>query len=139
MLRYRRSLHRPVWYLAVVVTITSVVVQCASVAFWLPLEIYQQQDFKRHVFVVFLRFKNIAAFVLGRREAWGLSVPSINRDHWDAAHLTTWNVLPSLLRHIGVAPLWAVHVLYCVWFVVALALVATSVRLGHILFRSPLK
>jgi hypothetical protein len=137
MLRYRRSLHRPVWYIALVVTIFSVIVQCASLAFWLPLEIYQKQDFKRHIFVVFLRFKNIAAFVLGRREAWGLSTPSIYRDPWDAVHLTTWNILPSLLRHVGVAPLWVVHVLYGVWFVVALALVGTSVRLAHILLRSP--
>jgi hypothetical protein len=134
MLRYRRSIHRPVWYLALVITIASIAVQCASVAFWFPLEIYQQQTFGRHIFVVFLRFKNIAAFVLGRHEAWGLNTPAIYRDPWDAVHLTTWNVLPSLLHRVGVVPLWTVNILYGVWFVVALALVVTSARLARILF-----
>jgi hypothetical protein len=54
-------------------------------------------------------------------------------DPWDAAHITTWNFLPSLLRHIGVAPLWVVHVLYGVWFAVALALAFTSIKLVRIL------
>jgi thiosulfate reductase cytochrome b subunit len=54
-------------------------------------------------------------------------------DPWDAAHITTWNFLPSLLRHVGVAPLWAVHVLYAVWLLVAIALVFTAVRLGRAL------
>jgi thiosulfate reductase cytochrome b subunit len=54
-------------------------------------------------------------------------------DPWDAAHITSWNFLPSLLRHIGVAPLWAVHVLYAVWLLVAIALVFTVLRLVRIL------
>ena len=84
--------------------------QCASLAFWLPLEIYQMETFGPHTWVVFLRFKNIAAFALGQRSAWGLDTPAIHRDPWDAAHLTAWNVLPSLLNHFGTAPPWAVHV-----------------------------
>jgi hypothetical protein len=54
-------------------------------------------------------------------------------DPWDAAHITTWNFLPSLLRHIGVAPLWVVHVLYGAWLAAALALVFASLRLVRIL------
>ena len=133
LLRYRQSLGRPVWHLALAVTAGSVAVQCASLAFWLPLEIYQRQTLGRHSWVVFLRFKNIAAFVLGRRAAWGLDAATIHQDPWDAAHLTTWNFLPSLLRHIGVAPLSAVHMLYGVWLVAALALFAASARLIHLL------
>jgi hypothetical protein len=51
------------------------------------------------------------------------------QDSWDAAHITTWNFLPSLLRHIGQAPLWAVHVLYGVWAATGVALVFASVKL----------
>jgi hypothetical protein len=134
LLRYREALGRPILQLAVLIIVASVVIQCASLAFWLPLEIYQMDAFGRHTWVVFLRFKNIAAFALGRREAWGLNTPTMFMDQWDATHITTWNFLPSLLRHVG-APLWVVHFLYGVWFALALALVFTSARLIRILFR----
>jgi hypothetical protein len=133
LLRYRKTFRRTIWYAALTITAASVVIQCASLAFWLPLEIYQMEAFGRHTFVVLLRFKNIVAFALGRREAWGLYTPGMFEDPWDAAHITSWNFLPSLLRHIGVAPLWVVHVLYAVWLVVAVALVFTSARLVDIL------
>lgn len=137
LLRYRRSLHQGVWFFGLAVTAGSVAIQCASVAFWLPLEIYQMQAFGGHTFVVLLRFKNIAAFVLGRRDAWGLNTPYLNQDPWDAAHLGAWNFLPSLLRHIGAAPLTAVYVLDGIWLAVALAVVFAVVRLVRIL-RQPL-
>jgi len=133
LLRYRRQLTRTTWYAALTVTAASVVIQCASLAFWLPLEIYQMDAFSHHTFVVFLRFKNIAAFALGQRQAWGLNTPTMFEDPWDAAHITSWNFLPSLLRHIGVAPLWVVHILYAVWLAAAFALVLISVRLVRIL------
>jgi hypothetical protein len=133
LLRYRKALGRPIWYAGLTITAASVVIQCASLAFWLPLEIYQMEAFGRHTFVVLLRFKNIAAFALDRRAAWGLNTSAMFQDPWDAAHITSWNFLPSLLRHIGVAPLWAVHALYGVWLVAALALVFTSFRLFRIL------
>jgi hypothetical protein len=139
LLRYRDALGRTVWQLSLVVTAASVAIQCASLAFWLPLEIYQMDKFGRHTWVVFLRFRNIAAFVLDKREAWGLNTPTMFEDPWDAAHITTWNFLPSLLRHIGVAPLWAVHVLYAVWLGVALLLVFTSTRLIRTILRPELR
>jgi hypothetical protein len=129
LIRYRRSLGRPVWYLGGGVTVFSVAVQCASLAFWLPLEIYQMTTLGHPTWVVFLRFKNIAGFALGRWDRWGLNTPAIFQDPWDAAHLTTWNILPSLLRRIGDAPLWAVHVLYAVWWFVAVALMYACARL----------
>ena len=135
LLHYRKALGKTIWYLALSITAISVVIQCASLAFWLPLEIYQMDAFGHHTWVVLLRFKNIAAFALGRREAWGLNTPTMFADSWDAAHITAWNFLPSLLRHIGVAPLWVVHLLYCVWLVVALALIVSSVRLVRVISR----
>jgi len=135
LLRYREALGRTIWHLGLIITAASVVIQCASLTFWLPLEIYQMDTFGHHTWVVFLRFKNIAAFALGKREAWNLNTPSMFADPWDAVHITTWNFLPSLLRHVGVAPLWVVHVLYGVWFAVALAVVFTSARLVRILLR----
>jgi hypothetical protein len=129
LLRYRRTLGRAVGYLGLTITGISVVIQCASLAFWVPLEIYQMETFGHPTWVVFLRFKNIAAFALHKRAAWGLDTFAMFQDSWDAAHITTWNFLPSLLRHIGQAPLWAVHVLYGVWAAAALALLLVSARL----------
>jgi hypothetical protein len=57
------------------------------------------------------------------------------QDSWDATHITTWNFLPSLLRHVGVAPSWAVHVLDAVWIAVGLALILSAGRLAYILIR----
>jgi hypothetical protein len=136
LLRYRKALGRPVWYAGLAVTAASFVIQCASLAFWLPLEIYQMETFGSHTFVVFLRFKNIAAFALHRRAAWGLNTPAMFEDPWDAAHITSWNFLPSLLRHIGVAPIWVIHILYGVWFFVAIALASTAIRLVRILLQN---
>jgi hypothetical protein len=133
LLRYRDALGRALWRFGLILTGVSVVIQCASLAFWLPLEIYQMETLGHPTFVVWLRFKNIAAFALGRREAWGLNTPAMFEDSWDAVHITAWNFLPSLLRHVGVAPIWVVDVLYGVWIVVAIALVAASVRLFRVL------
>ena len=129
LLRYRTVLGRAVWYPGLAVTGISVLVQCASLAFWVPLEIYQMETFGHPTWVVFLRFKNIVAFALHKRAAWGLDTFAMFQDSWDAAHITTWNFLPSLLRHIGQAPLWAVHVLYGVWAATGVALVLASVKL----------
>jgi hypothetical protein len=129
LLRYRKTLGRTIWNAGLAITAASLIIQSASLAFWLPLEIYQMDALGHHTFVVFLRFKNIAAFALGRRQAWGLNTPTMFEDPWDAAHITSWNFLPSLLRHIGVAPLWVVHILYGVWIAVAIALLFTFARL----------
>jgi hypothetical protein len=133
LLRHRQTLGRAIWLLGLAITGVSVVIQCASLAFWLPLETYQMETLGHPTWVVFLRFKNIAAFVMHRREAWGLNTPAMFQDSWDAMHITTWNFLPSLLRHIGQAPLWAVHVLYGVWAAAGLAFLLTSVRLLRVL------
>jgi hypothetical protein len=129
LLRYRQELGRSIVYLGDVVVAVSVAVQCASLAFWMPLEIYQMETFGHHSWVVLLRCRNIAALALGRRDAWGLNTPAMFEDPWDAVHVTTWNFLPSVLRHVGVAPLWIVHVLYGVWLAVAVVLIFESVRL----------
>ena len=135
LLRYRKVLGRAVWYLGLAVTGISVAIQCASLAFWVPLEIYQMETFGHPTWVVVLRFKNIVAFALRRRAAWGLDTFAMFQDSWDAAHITTWNFLPSLLRHIGQAPLWAVHLLYGVWAATGFALLVTSVKLVRMLMQ----
>jgi hypothetical protein len=135
LLRYRQVFSRAIWYLGLAVTGISVAIQCASLAFWVPLEIYQMETFGHPTWVVLLRFKNIAAFALHKRAAWGLNTFAMFQDSWDAAHITTWNFLPSMLRHIGQAPLWTVHVLYGVWAAVALALFLVSIKLVRVLAR----
>jgi hypothetical protein len=115
------------------ITAISIAIQCASLAFWLALEIYQMETFGHPTWVVFLRFKNIAAFALHKRAPWGLNTPAMFQDAWDAMHITTWNLLPSLLRHVGQAPMWAVHVLYGVWAAAGLALLLASAKLARVL------
>jgi hypothetical protein len=135
LLRYRKTLGKAIWPLGLAITAVSFVIQCASLAFWVPLEIYQMETLGHPTWVVFLRFKNIAAFALNRRAAWGLNTPAMFEDPWDAVHITTWNFLPSLLRHVGVAPLWAVNVLYAVWVAVGFALVLVASWLASILIQ----
>jgi hypothetical protein len=135
LLRYRKHLGKAIWSLGLGIAFVSLVVQCASLAFWVPLEIYQMETFGHPTWVVFLRIKNIVAFALHKRAAWGLNTPSMFEDPWDAMHITTWNFLPSLLRHVGAAPLWVVHVLDTVWIAVGLALVLVASRLASILIQ----
>lgn len=135
LLRYWRTLGRGLRTLAVAVTSASVVIQLASLAYWLPLEIYQEETLGHPTWVILLRFKNIVARALGQSVAWGMTsqdrFPAIYQDPWDAQHITAWYFLPSLLRHAGVAPLWAVDVLYGVWVIVAAAMVVAGVRLAR--------
>jgi hypothetical protein len=93
----------------------SVAIQLASLAFWLPLEIYQMETLGHPAFVVALRFKNIAAFALGKMDAWGLNNQPMTQDPWDYVHITTWNFLPFLLRRVGAAPRWVVDSLMAGW------------------------
>ena len=129
LLRYRQHLPQSIWYTGLFITALSVAIQGASLAFWLPLELYQSETLGPHQWIVLLRFKNIAAFLLGKQQAWGLNTPSLYQDPWDTVHMTTWNFLPSLLRHVGAAPLWTVEVLYGVWLTVTVALVVTTIKL----------
>jgi len=66
-------------------------------------------------FVIALRFENIAAFALGKMDAWGLNNESMRQDAWDFVHITTWNFLPFLLRRVGAAPKWVVDTAFGVW------------------------
>jgi hypothetical protein len=66
-------------------------------------------------FVVALRFQNIAAFALGKMDAWGLNNHAMTEDPWDYVHITTWNFLPFVLRRVGEAPAWVVNVCLAFW------------------------
>jgi hypothetical protein len=129
LLRYRENLSKGVRALAVAVIAISLVVQAASLAFWLPLEIYQMETFGHPTFVIGLRFKNIVAFALGKMDAWGLNTDDMTYDPWDYVHITTWNFLPFLLRRVGVAPKWAVDTAFAVWGFGIAALLTVLARL----------
>jgi hypothetical protein len=116
LLRHRAELGKFVSRIGAVLIVVSCAIQVASLAFWLPLEIYQMDTLGHPTFVVVLRFKNIAAFALGKMEAWGLNNDSMTYDPWDYVHITTWNFLPFLLRRVGAAPRWVVNVAFAVWY-----------------------
>lgn len=128
LLRYRREFGRFVWGIGIFLIAISAVVQAASLAFWLPLEIYQMETLGHPTFVVALRIKNIVAFASGKMDAWGLNNHAMTEDPWDYVHITTWNFLPCLLKRVGVAPAWVVHVAFAVWYAGLAALAATLSR-----------
>jgi hypothetical protein len=115
LLRYQGELGRTVWNVGVVLIVTSLLIQIASLMFWLPLEIYQADDFGHPQWIIWLRLKNIAAFALGKMDVWGLTTDSMKYDQWDYQHITTWNFLPFVLRKMGAAPRWCIDAAFTVW------------------------
>jgi hypothetical protein len=132
LLRYRRDLNARIWCFGIVIIVASLIIQLASLAFWLPLEIYQMETLGHPTFVTALRFENIAAFTLGKMDAWGLNNDSMRQDPWDYVHITTWNFLPFLLRRVGVAPRWVVDTAFAVWGVGVAGLLLTLERLRRV-------
>ena len=130
--KYWTQLNAFVRRTAAVLSVVSLGLQLASVAFWLPLEIYQAMARSYPSWIQGMRIRNIMAqFVVqfgGHRPAWAPPLPQID-DAWDYLQITTWNLLPSLLRHTGEAPIWVVGVLELVWTAAAIAFTLTSIRL----------
>jgi hypothetical protein len=129
LVHYRAHLGRTIWVSAWALIAISLMIQLASLAFWLPLEIYQMETFGHPTFVIALRFKNIVAFALSKMDAWGLNTDAMGWDPWDYVHITTWNFLPFLLRRVGVAPAWLVNAAFALWIAAIAALGAVLLRL----------
>jgi hypothetical protein len=129
LIRYRENLGSAIWSAGCLLIVLSLVIQLASLAFWLPLEIYQEETLGHPTFVIALRFKNIAAFALGKMDAWGLNTFAMTQDPWDYVHITTWNFLPFLLRRVGVAPGWVVNSALAIWLAGIAALGSVVLRL----------
>jgi len=115
LLRHRAELGKFVWTGGVVLIAVSALIQLASLAFWLPLEIYQMETLGHPTLVVALRFKNIIAFAFGKMDTWGLNTHAMTEDPWDYVHITTWNFLPFVLRRVGEAPGWVVELCFGFW------------------------
>lgn len=131
LLKFRIQLGKAVWASGMFLVGVSLVVQLASLAFWLPLEIYQGDDFGHPQWVIWLRFKNIVAFALGKMDAWGLNTDAMTYDQWDYQHITCWNFLPFVLRRIGAAPRWVVDAALAVWAAGIAALGLALAKLGR--------
>jgi hypothetical protein len=133
LLRHRQNVVPLVWDAGIVLLAISLIIQIASLAFWLPLEIYQMKTLGHPTFVIALRFKNIAAFALGKMDAWGLNNEAMTQEQWDYVHITAWNFLPFLLRRIGEAPRWVVNTTFTVWSTALVALAGVLWRLRAML------
>jgi hypothetical protein len=129
LLRHRNDAGAWLWRGGVALISVSLVIQLASLAFWLPLEIYQMETLGHPTFVIALRFENIVAFALGKMDAWGLNTEAMHWDAWDYVHITTWNFLPFLLRRVGAVPEWVVETASVVWGAGIAALLLTCRRL----------
>jgi hypothetical protein len=135
LLRYRSAVGTVVWSIGIALCIISAVVQLSSLAFWLPLEIYQMETIGHPTFVIALRLTNIVAFALGKVNAWGLDTHAMLWDPWDYVHITTWNFLPFLLKRVGAVPVWVVRLAFVVWSVGLAALAVVLWRLRRVLAR----
>jgi hypothetical protein len=133
LLRHREDLGKVVWTIGVALIAVSAVIQLASLAFWLPLEIYQMETLGHPTFVVALRCKNIVAFAFGKMDAWGLNTHAMTEDPWDFVHITTWNFLPFVLRRVGEAPRWVVKLCLAIWIAGLAALMWVLWRLREVL------
>ena len=131
LLHYRENLRTWIWRAGMMFVAASLVIQVASLAFWVPLEIYQMETLGHPTFVIALRFKNIAAFTLGKMDAWGLNNESMTQDAWDYVHITTWNFLPFLLKRVGAVPRWVVDAAFAVWGTGIAALIFVCGRIFH--------
>ena len=123
LMRHRAEVPAWVWQLGLALVAVSTLVQLASVMFWCPLEIYQMDTLGHPTFIVALRFKNIAAFALGKMDQWGLVNDSMSYDPWDYVHITTFNFLPFLLARVAAAPDWVIHLVRAMWFTALATLV----------------
>lgn len=133
LLRHRQQLGKPLWITGLALLAMATFVQLVSLAFWLPLEIYQMETLGHPTFVILLRVRNIIAFALGKMDAWGLNNHAMTEDPWDYVHITTWNFLPFVLRRVGVAPAWVVHIAFVVWTAGLAALAATLWQIRSVL------
>src|SRR6185437_9587916 len=131
LLRCRAQLGKIVWIVGLLIIGVGLIIQVASLAFWLPLEIYQGDDFRHPQWVIWLRFKNIVAFALGKMNAWGLNTDSMGYDQWDYQHLTCWNFLPFVLRRMGAAPKWMVDMALAIWGFAIVGLITVLAALGR--------
>jgi len=128
LLKLRAQLGRVVWGMGIFLIAASWIIQLASLAFWLPLEIYQIEDMGAR-FVIWLRFKNIVAFALGKMDTWGLNTDAMTYDQWDYQHITCWNFLPFVLRRIGSVPTRVVDTALGTWGTGIVALGASLLKL----------
>jgi hypothetical protein len=129
LLRYRGELGNVAYGAGIAILCVSVVIQVASLAFWMALEIYQMETLGHPTFVIALRIKNIVAFALGKMDAWGLNNHAMTEDPWDYVHITCWNFLPFVLKRVGEAPPWVVRISYAFWVAGLAGLGATLLRI----------
>jgi hypothetical protein len=133
LLRYRDSLSKFVWRGGLALIAASFIIQIASLAFWLPLEIYQSENMGHPMFIIALRFKNIVAFAFGKMQSWGLITEAMGQDPWDYVHITTWNFFPFLLRRVGATPKWVVDAAFGIWIAILAGLLICLLRLRFVL------
>ena len=120
LLRHRESLQKIAYQLGMALAAVSVTVQLASIIFWHPLELQQMETLGHPTSVVALRFKNIAAVVLGKVDQWGLS-NQLTREA--GIHSATPYFLPFLLKKDGSVSGATADALVAAWFVLLAALV----------------
>ena len=123
LLRHRAELKTAVWKIAWGIAGVSIAVQLASVVFWHPLEVYEGMTLRHPIFVVGLRFKNIAADILGKYEQWGLTNDWMWKDEWQRFHSTTPYFMPFMLWRDGSVRPGTAYAMIAAWLLLVAALI----------------
>jgi hypothetical protein len=131
LLRYRAEMGGFLWTMGITLLAISVLVQISSVIFWCPLEIYQMETLGHPTFVIALRFENVAAFLFGKMDAWGLTNQAMTEDSWDYQHITTFNFLPFVLQRVGQAPYWLIDAVLSLWSAMLVGLTSLLIFIGN--------
>ena len=105
LLRYRNAVGNVVWSVGIALCAISAVVQVASLAFWLPLEIYQMETIGHPTFVIVLRMTNIVAFASGQGESLGPGHPchALGPVGLRSHHYVEFSALPAEASGCGAA------------------------------------
>jgi len=114
LLRHRGEIGKLIWSVGIALVAVSVMVQAASVAFWLSLELYQIDNFDHPCSSSACALRTSLPSRVGRwtpgvsiHRRW-LLTPGLRSHHM-------LELLPFLLKRVGETPMWVVNILYVVW------------------------
>jgi hypothetical protein len=110
---------------AITIGALSVAIQISSTVFWYPLEFCQEMTLPKPVFVVGLRFMNIAAAMTGKTKAWGLT----NYLTVQSAHSTIPYFYPIWALKESAIPHSAGLLLVGIWVAMIVALLGLLFRI----------
>ena len=133
LLFVRLPLGRWLWRVGIALIAVSFVIQIASLAFWLPLEIYQMETLGHPTFVVALRFKEHRSLRFGQDGCVGIEQRVHDTGCLGLRSHHMLEFVPFLLRRVGAAPKWVVDAAFAVGLAGIVGLLLCLTRLQRMM------